>query len=112
MELPSPIPESMAGLIAERFQVLGEPMRVRILDALRDGEASVGEIAARLGASQQNISKHLATIYANGVVSRRKDGNRVLYAIEDESVLDLCEHVCGSLERAQERRSALLSGAG
>ena len=100
MTLPSPIPEPVVELIAERFQLLSEPMRVRALDHLRArGEASVGELADALGTSQQNVSKHLGVLHAASVVSRRRDGNRVIYAIADETVLEVCEVVCGSLER-------------
>jgi ArsR family transcriptional regulator len=100
MTLPSPIPEPVVELIAERFRLLSEPMRVRALDQLRGaGEASVGELAEQLGTSQQNISKHLTILQRDGILARRRDGNRAIYRIADRSVLDLCEHVCGSVER-------------
>ncbi len=95
--LPHPLPDELAELIARRFRAIGEPMRVRLLDALRDGESSVNELAARLGSSQQNVSKHLGVLADAGVVARRKDGTRVHYRIADEGVLGLCEQVCGSL---------------
>jgi DNA-binding transcriptional ArsR family regulator len=110
MPLPTPIPEPVVELIAERFRLLGEPMRVRALDQLRDrGEASVGELADGLGTSQQNVSKHLGVLHAAGVLKRRRDGNRVLYAIGDESVIALCEAVCGGLERRYGELSDLLA---
>ncbi len=112
MTLPSPIPDPVVDLIAERFRLLGEPMRVRALDHLRSsGEASVGEIAVALETSQQNVSKHLGVLHGNGVLNRRRDGNRVLYSIADESVLGMCEAVCGSLERRTDELGGLLSGA-
>lgn len=112
MPLPSPIPQPLVELIAQRFRLLGEPMRVRILDLLRArGEASVGEIAEQLETSQQNISKHLGTLHAAAILGRRKEGNRVLYSIADESVLAICEVVCGSLERRAGDLGALLTGA-
>ncbi len=112
MALPSPIPEPVVELIAERFRLLGEPMRVRALDHLRDrGEASVGEIAETLGTSQQNVSKHLGVLHGAGVLARRRDGNRVLYSIADETVLSMCEAVCGSLERRADELGELLAGA-
>jgi DNA-binding transcriptional ArsR family regulator len=110
MPLPTPIPEPVVELIAERFRLLGEPMRVRALDHLREhSEASVGELAEALGTSQQNVSKHLGALHAAGVVKRRRDGNRVRYSVADESVLALCEAVCGGLERRYEELSGLLS---
>jgi DNA-binding transcriptional ArsR family regulator len=100
MTLPTPIPDPLVELIAERFRLLGEPMRVRALDHLRAaGEASVGDLALALGTSQQNVSKHLVALHNASVVSRRRDGNRVIYAISDPSVMAICEAVCGSLER-------------
>ncbi len=112
MPLPSPIPEPVVDLIAERFRLLGEPMRVRALDELRTaGEASVGEIAEALQTSQQNVSKHLGVLHGHGVLSRRRDGNRVLYSIGDETVLSMCEAVCGSLERRADELGEMLSGA-
>lgn len=108
MALPAPIPAPLVDLIAERFRLLGEPMRVRALDHMRAaGEASVGEMAQALGTSQQNVSKHLGILHAGGILQRRRDGNRMLYSIADESVLAICEAVCGSLERSAGERSEL-----
>jgi DNA-binding transcriptional ArsR family regulator len=97
--LPHPIPPSLADLIAERFRVIGEPTRIRLLDRLREGETSVHDLTEALGSSQQNVSKHLGVLARAGVVARRKDGNLALYRIADESVFALCEQVCGSLQR-------------
>lgn len=113
MGLPSPIPEPAIELIAERFRLLSEPMRVRALDYLRsEGEASVGEIAEALDASQQNVSKHLGVLHSGGILGRRRDGNRVVYSISDESVLAICEVVCGSLERRYGQLENIFSESG
>ena len=108
--LPHPLPEPLADLIAQRFRAIGEPMRIRLLDRLREGEASVQELTDALAATQQNVSKHLGVLLGAGIVSRRKDGNRAVYAIADETVLDLCEHVCGALQRQLDELSDLLEG--
>src|SRR5512146_1522601 len=97
--LPHPLPDELVGLIARRFRAIGEPMRIRLLDRLRDGEATVGELSDVVGATQQNVSKHLSVLADAGVVGRRKDGNRVYYRIVDEGVLTLCDDVCGSLQK-------------
>ncbi len=110
MALPHPVPNELAELIARRFRVIGEPMRIRLLDLLRDGEATVGELSAALGASQQNVSKHLAVLADIGIVGRRKDGNRVYYAVVDEGVFALCEDVCGSLQRQLAALDELVRG--
>jgi DNA-binding transcriptional ArsR family regulator len=99
-------------LIARRFRVLGEPMRIRLLDRLRDGEATVRELTDALDASQQNVSKHLQVLLEAGIVGRRKKGNHAYYAIVDEGVFALCEQVCGSLERQLAELHALVEGAG
>ena len=97
MSLPHPLPSDLAEVIARRFRAIGEPMRVRLLDHLRDGEVSVNELTERLGSSQQNVSKHLGVLADAGIVGRRRDGIRVYYRIVDEGVIGLCEQVCGSL---------------
>jgi DNA-binding transcriptional ArsR family regulator len=97
--LPSPLPETLVELIAQRFRLLGEPTRIKLLDALRAGPATVTELQAATGASQQNVSKHLGMLVDAGLVHRARDGNRAYFSIADESLFDLCEQVCGSLRR-------------
>ena len=111
MTLVHPLPGPLVVRIAERFRVLGEPMRIRLLDRLRDGEASVQELTAALGTTQQNVSKHLGVLHSAGVVSRRRDGTHTLYSIADDSVFALCETVCGGLRRQLADLDALLAGA-
>ena len=108
--LPHPIPDDLAELIARRFRAIGEPMRVRILDLLRDGELSVNALAERLDAGQQNVSKHLSVLAETGIVARRKEGNHVYYRVADEGVFALCEQVCGSLQSQLSTLAALVGG--
>lgn len=97
-------------LIAGRFKILAEPMRLRILSALRTGEKTVTELVDETGAGQANVSKHLGLLHRNRLVERRKDGLNVYYCITDEGIFRLCDLVCGSLEReVEERRRALRS---
>lgn len=107
--MKSPLNPDAAELIARRFLALSDPTRLRLVDLLRTREeGSVGELAEALGASQQNVSKHLATLYAEGFVSRRKQGTSSIYAISDPAVLDLCEQVCGGIEaKLDQAQSAL-----
>jgi DNA-binding transcriptional ArsR family regulator len=97
MSLPRPLPDELVELIASRFRVIGEPMRIKLLDRLRDGGATVSELAGALGAGQQNVSKHLGVLHRAGIVSRSKEGNAVRYAIADDSVFALCEQICGGV---------------
>jgi ArsR family transcriptional regulator len=92
-----PLPDELVELIAARFRALAEPTRIKLLDRLREGEASVLELTALTGASHQNASKHLVLLQQAGIVVRRKQGNYAYYRIADETVFDLCEAVCGSL---------------
>ena len=111
MALPHPLPDPLVELIARRFRVIGEPMRIRLLDRLRDEEATVHELTQALGASQQNVSKHLQVLLEAGIVGRRKQGTHAYYSIADEDVLALCEEVCGSLQRQLAELNALVEGA-
>jgi DNA-binding transcriptional ArsR family regulator len=95
-------------LVAQRFRVLGEPMRIKLLDRLREGDATVGELQDALGATQQNVSKHLGILHAAGMVTRTKQGNRVSYSISDPSVFELCEQVCGGVRRQLQELDAIL----
>ncbi len=108
MELPHPLPADLAELIARRFRVLGEPMRIRLLDRLRGGAATVGELAEGIEASPQNVSKHLAVLAAVGIRGRRRDGTHVYYRIVDEGVFGLCQDVCGSLQEQLRSLSELV----
>lgn len=100
-------------LIAERFAALGDPVRVRLLDALRRrGEASVGELAELAGAGYANAAKHLTLLYRERILVRRKEGARVIYRIEDPTVLAICELVCSSLAAQVHELEALTASLG
>ena len=108
--VPHPLPEALVELIAQRFRVIGEPMRIRLLDALRDGPVTVNELTEALGASQQNVSKHIGVLAQAGIVGREKDGNRVRCFIADETIFELCELVCGGMRQQVAELDQLLSG--
>ena len=108
---PHSLPEPLIEIVAQRFRVLGEPMRIRLLDRLREGEATVGELQRALGASQQNVSKHLGILHAAGMVARTKRGNQMRYSISDPSVFELCEQVCGGVRRQLHELEAILQPA-
>jgi DNA-binding transcriptional ArsR family regulator len=109
--IPHPLPDDLVELIAQRFRVIGEPMRIRLLDQLRDQAMTVNQLADAVGATQQNVSKHLGVLAQAGIVGRRKEGNYVRCFIADPIVFELCEIVCGGLRDQVRDLDALLAGA-
>ncbi len=91
-------PDPLLDLIAERFRLLGDPLRLKLLAALSQKEHSVGELVALTGAGQPNVSKHLNGLAQGGVVRRRKAGTSIYYSIADPSVLTLCNVVCAGVQ--------------
>lgn len=96
-------------LIAERLKVLAEPARLQILNALRNRELTVSEIVDATGLGQTNVSKHLQLLYAQGFVSRRKDGLFAYYSVADRFVFKLCELMCDSLDETVAARRRVLA---
>lgn len=83
--------------VAGRFKMLGEPMRLKILQAVCKGPRTVGEIVEATGATQANISKHLSLLAAAGILTREKDGQCVYYGMKDPLTLKMCELVRSQL---------------
>jgi ArsR family transcriptional regulator len=79
--------------IAGRFKVLGEPMRLKILQAVCRQPRTVTDIVTATGSTQANVSKHLALLAAAGVLQRRKDGQRAYYGVKDRLAVKMCELV-------------------
>lgn len=93
--IPSP---QLLESVAERFRVLGDATRLSILQLLLEhGELKVGEMTALLSSSQANVSKHLRTLNAAGIVDRRAEGTAAYYRITDPSITQLCDIVCDRL---------------
>jgi ArsR family transcriptional regulator len=97
------IREDLFQPVAERFRALGEPARLRILNALRGGEAAVTELVEATGLSQANLSKHLQLLHSVGFVTRRKEGQFVYYALADQDIFLLCDLMCGRLPAGRHR---------
>ena len=93
--------ESLA-LIADRFKVLGDPLRLRLLHLMNKGERSVSDLVEASSANQANVSKHLQILLRAGLVARRKDGLKAFYQIKDPSIFELCNLVCGRLSEQYE----------
>ncbi len=92
------LPDEVIGMLAERFRILSEPMRLKLIQAMMDGEKNVSELVEETGGLQANVSKHLRILSESGVIGRRKQGLRAYYRITDETVFELCDLVCGSIQ--------------
>lgn len=100
------LPPQAMEQVAAYFQALAEPTRLRILNFLREGERSAGELATLCGYTGANISRHMAVLTARGLVTRESRGTSVFYRIADDSVYALCDMVCGNIARQCERAAS------
>ena len=100
--------EAQIQAIAELFAVLSEPTRLRILQTLQRGPATVGQIMDAADIKQANASKQLGILHQAGVLAREKEGNQVRYSIRMPLIFDLCDVVCSSLRDEAEARAKLL----
>ncbi len=90
-------------------QVLADAKRLRLIDALRAGERSVGELAEALGASYPNVSQHLNVMRDAGLVATRREGTSIYYRLAYPQITQACDIVCDVL-RAQLAATAVLAG--
>ena len=101
---------------ARYFALLAEPMRLRILHAICSDERSVSSIVAATGATQTNVSRHLALMHQAGVVARRRDGSTVFYRLLDPEFAQICRTMCvriaGRIEADAPLKQELLDYAG
>jgi DNA-binding transcriptional ArsR family regulator len=104
--------EELLARIAERLKAMADPTRLRLLHALEGGEICVSDLAAQVGGSQANVSKHLAVLRKAGLVACRRDGMNVCYSIADRSAFEVCRTVCDALaEQADQAAAELRRGA-
>jgi DNA-binding transcriptional ArsR family regulator len=108
--VPKRLTPEMIELIAERFRALAEPARLHIMQALRSGEKTVGDLVELTGLGTANVSKHLQLLHASGFVTRRKEGLFVYYGLAGEDVFRLCDIMCGRLAAEAQNRRQVLSG--
>lgn len=99
------------GLIANRFRILAEPLRLEILHYLGSDERTVNEISVATGASQPNVSKHLRVMQDAGVLKRRQEKNNAFYSVADDSIFSMCDTVCNSLKMQTENKSKIMAFA-
>jgi DNA-binding transcriptional ArsR family regulator len=94
MKTASSVPPEVVQQVAGYFSVLSEPMRLRILNLLRDGEKCVQDLVEATATSQANVSKHLKVMLQAGILSRRSEGTSAFYSVEDDLIFELCNLVC------------------
>lgn len=102
--------EEALEMIANRFRLLSDPMRLRILQTLGSAEMNVTELVNATKAGQANVSKHLGAMLEAGVVSRRKEGLNAIYRVSDETIFELCDVVCSRLKAQLDARQNALAG--
>jgi len=102
-------PRPIHALKAEFFRTLGHPARVRILEVLRDGERTVGELQAVLALDSGGTSQHLAALRGKGLVEGRREGTSVYYRVKDPRAFQLLEVARQILTSSLEETQALLS---
>lgn len=83
--------------VAQYFQLLAEPTRLKALNALRTQEHNVGELAELLGCTTANISKHLSLLANHGLVAKETRGNASYFRIANPAIFELCDLVCGQV---------------
>ena len=105
-----PLSDEALELVAHRFAVLSEPLRLKLVHALFDGEKNVNRLVELSGGTQANVSRHLQTLTQAHILTRRKEGLQVFYAIADPTIFKLCELVCGSLEKTLARQAGVFNG--
>jgi DNA-binding transcriptional ArsR family regulator len=109
--LRRPLAEPLVELIAQRLSLFAQPLRIQLIDRLESGEATVQELAAAVGAGQQNVSKHLAILHRAGVVARRREGAYARYRLADVDALPLLECAAVGLARQLRQRARLIQAA-
>jgi len=93
--------------LAAVFRVLGDGGRLKLLQELKEREKTVSELVTLSGMGQTVVSKHLKLMHQARLLSRQKEGVRVIYAVSDPVVFQLCELVCGKLNREKEEMQGI-----
>jgi len=103
--------EELFELVSNYFTLLSEPMRLKILYSLCEGERSVNDIVTGIGATQANVSRHLNMMYRAKILMRRREATQVFYRIEDQNALSICQTVCAEMFARIEKQDALKKNA-
>ncbi len=101
-------PDEALYMIAVFFAALADPMRIKIVHALMSGDKNVNALVKITRGLQPNVSRHLRKLTLAGVLNHRKRGTHVIYSIGDPSIYNLCEQVCGSLEKRLTQQAKII----
>jgi len=104
------LPDAALELIAHRFRALSEPVRLKLLNTLMQGEKNVTQLVEAAGTGQANVSKHLSILKQAGMITTRRDGLATMCSISDPAIHQLCEIMCEKLKGEHEQRSKHLEG--
>jgi DNA-binding transcriptional ArsR family regulator len=106
--------DELAGVfeaVSRYFSILSEPLRVRIVHAICQQERTVSDIVQSTGATQTTVSRHLALMYREGVVARRREGGFVYYTVSDDALAEICRTVCVHIASRDDLAASPAQGA-
>lgn len=104
------LPDAALELIAHRFRALSEPVRLKLLSALMQGEKNVTQLVEAAGTGQANVSKHLSILKQAGMIASKREGLATMCSISDPAIFQLCEIMCAKLKDEHAQRSKHLEG--
>lgn len=102
----------LQGFKAELFKALGHPVRIRILELLREGEQSVSSLSEAMAVEMSTVSQHLAILRGRGLVIGRKEGTAVFYTVVDRQVFDLLDTARAMFQRQLSEMQGLVDAEG
>lgn len=103
------MPQTLQHFKSELFRALANPVRIRILEVLRAaGDATVGDIQQRVGAEPSNVSQHLAVLRSHGLVTTRREGTSIWYAVANTQVFALLDAARAIFEQQLSDQARLL----
>jgi DNA-binding transcriptional ArsR family regulator len=97
--------QAVVDQVANYFRVLGEPMRLKLLNVLREGERCVQDLVEETETSQANVSKHLKVMLQAGILAKRNQGTQAFYRVTDDLIFELCNLVCDRLATRIEQQA-------
>lgn len=106
------IPEGLLTDVVEQLRVMGQVVRLQLIESLAASAATPHELADELGLTQQNVSKHLQILYKAGIVRRRREGTIVIYSLVDHETLVLFDGIVAGVAAQIEHMSKLASRDG